>query len=198
MTTSTSTTTSTSLTTGSSMTTGTSMTASSSMTGAPGTTRPDLRIVPVPAATLRRLREQGYDDFGIPWTVVPGAPGRPVRCCLRRTTPDERVVLISYAPVHHAAFTDRTAPYNEVGPIFVHAEECEGYVEDGGFPSAWREAPQVLRAYAPDGEILDGVLTQPDEDRLAIAADLLREPGVAFVHSRCVGPGCFAFEIRRA
>lgn len=167
------------------------------MTTTPTTDR-DVRIVAVPATTLRRLRAQGYDDTGTPLTVIPGGRGRPVRCCLRRTTEAERVILISYAPVRPTTeFTSETKPYDEVGPIFVHAEECAGPDADGEFPAAWRDHPQVLRTYGPDGRLLDGVLTRPDEDRMAIAARLLAPPGVAFVHARSVGAGCFSFELRR-
>lgn len=130
---------------------------------------------------------------------MPGGPGRPARCCLRSTTEDERVALISYAPVRlSATFTSETKPYDELGPIFVHADDCAGYAENDGFPAAWRDRPQVLRTYASDGRLLDGVLTQPDEDRMAAAAKLLSDPAVAFVHARSVGAGCFSFEIRRA
>lgn len=156
-----------------------------------------ISIVPVSQEFLRELRERGKDELGNPLVVVPGGPGRPLRCCLRRSTPEDEVALISYAPVRPAAFTDRTLPYGEYGPIFVHVGACSGYVADGLFPAAWREHPQVLRSYAADGELLDGVVTQPDEDRLAIAAELLAEPNVAFVHSRTISVGCFSFEVRR-
>lgn len=163
------------------------------------TTNERVRIVPVPAATVRRLRDQGHDDFGTPWTVIPGGPGKPVRCCLRRTTEDERVVLVSYAPVRPVTpFTTETRPYGEVGPIFLHAEECAGYAADGEFPAAWRDSSQVLRTYGADGRLLDGVLTEPGEDRLAVAARLLEDETVAFVHARSVGAGCFSFELRQS
>lgn len=157
-----------------------------------------VQIVPVPVTDVRRWRDQGHDDVGTAWTVVPGGQGKPARCCLRHTTETERVALVSYAPVRPVtAFTAETKPYDEVGPIFVHADECAGYVADGAFPEAWRDHPQVLRWYAADGRLLDGVLTEPGEDRLAVAERLLTDEAVAFVHARSVGAGCFSFEVRR-
>lgn len=162
------------------------------------TSSASVQIVAVPTSTVRRLRTQGQDDTGTPWTVISGGPGRPARCCLRSTTEDERVTLISYAPVRPTtAFTAETKPYDELGPIYVHADDCAGYVEDGEFPVAWREHPQVLRSYAADGRLLGGTLTQPEEERMGIAAELLADPSVAFVHARSVGAGCYSFEIRR-
>jgi hypothetical protein len=158
----------------------------------------DLQIVPVSQDMLRELRDRGKDELGNPLTVIPGGPGKPLRCCLRRSTPDDEIALISYAPVRPDAFTDHTLPYGEYGPVFVHVGTCDGYEPDGLFPPAWRKHPQVLRSYAADGRLLDGVVTQPEDDRMAIAAELLSDPDVAFVHSRTISVGCFSFEIRRA
>lgn len=158
-----------------------------------------LTIVPIPRAELDRLRAQGHDDAGNPWEVISGGRGRPVRCCLNRTTIDERIVLISYRPVRPAnGMTSANRPYDEAGPVFVHADPCDGPDGDGFFPIAWRASEQVLRAYSHQGELLAGVLTRPDEDRFAVAEKLLADPDAEFVHSRSVGAGCFSFEIRPA
>lgn len=83
--------------------------------------------------------------------------GSPLRCCLRHSTPGERIALISYAPLRRwAAETGaEPGPYDEQGPVFIHAEACEGPVVAGeGFPFA-RER-RVLRRYSWEGRIVGG------------------------------------------
>lgn len=161
------------------------------------TTAPALRILPVPPETLRRLREQGHDDHGNPWMPrIDTEGGAPLRCCLRRSKPDERIVLIAYAPLDGRP-TGALGGYDETGPIFVHAEECEGYVDDGHYPTAVGDHLQVLRAYHADGSIAGGVLLDEGDDRDVAARELLANPDIAFLHSRHVLHGCYLLEIRR-
>lgn len=164
----------------------------------PRASTPTLRILPVPAETLRRLRAQGHDDYGHPWVPqVRDEGGRPLRCCLRDSVPEESIALIAYAPVR-ADFAQTTGPYAEVGPIFVHAEECDGYTGDGSYPRQWSGRRQVLRAYHFDGSIAGGAFLEPGDDRDAAARELLADPDVAFIHSRNVVFGCYMLEIQRA
>lgn len=157
-----------------------------------------LQIRAIPTETLRRLRRQGHDDHGHAWlSRVDDVGGWPLRCCLRDSKPGEKIALISYAPVG-AAVAISPGPYDEVGPVFVHAHECDGYASDGGYPRGWGHRPQVLRSYRLDGAIAGGVRLEPGDDRDAAARELLADPDVAFVHSRNVVHGCYMLEIRRA
>ncbi len=156
------------------------------------TVRTTIRISAVPAMELARIRAQGRDDHGnafAPWVDTDG--GAPLRCCLRDSRPGERIALIAYRPVR------QPGPYSEVGPIFVHAEECPGYPEAGRYPDDFRVRTQVFRAYRSDGSITGGVVVGPDEDQEEVAAGLLADPEIAVIHSRNVVYGCFMFEIGR-
>lgn len=156
-----------------------------------------LRFLPVPASMLRRFRAAGQDDFGNPWTPrIDDEGGSPLRCCLRKSAPGDRVVLIRYAPVAGRA-TGALGGYDEAGPIFVHADECDGYVDDGRYPSDVGQRRQVLRAYRSDGSIARGVLLDEGDDRDATARELLADPEIGFLHSRYVEHGCYLLEIRR-
>jgi hypothetical protein len=161
------------------------------------TTRADvatatLRVAALPADRLRAVRERGVDDFGNAFAVRTDAEGgSPLRCCLRESTPGERIALVAWSPF--AA----SGPYAEVGPVFVHADECAGYDRPGSWPAGFRGRRQILRAYAVDGSIRGARLVEPDEAPEAAALDLLADPGVAFLHSRNVLFGCYMFEIRR-
>ncbi len=147
----------------------------------------------LPAGELHRIRAQGHDDHGNAFTPrLDGAGGAALRCCLRLSRPGERIALIAYGPVGDGG------PYDEVGPLFVHAEECPGYPETDRYPDGFRDRPQVLRTYRADGSISGGRLVPPDADQQQAAVDLFDAPEVAVVHSRNVVYGCYMFAITKA
>ncbi|MFE7859923.1 DUF1203 domain-containing protein [Streptomyces sp. NPDC057403] len=148
---------------------------------------------PVEPSVLKELRTA--DDAGRPMTAfTDDEGGAPLRCCLRRSAPGERIALVSYAPLRRWAAATGAAPgaYDEQGPVFVHAEECPG-PDLHGHPFA--NAHRVLRRYSAEGRILGGELVDaPDDDAFRTAFD---DPAVALVHVRAVEYGCFLYEVRR-
>ncbi|MGW7262953.1 DUF1203 domain-containing protein [Streptomyces sp. NPDC054842] len=155
----------------------------------------------VEPTVLKELRDR--DDAGrplAPFTDEEG--GAPLRCCLRRSRTGERIALVSYAPLRRwaAATGARPGAYDEQGPVFVHAEECEGPGEER-YPFAGPGALRVLRRYSADGHILGGRLLElPGEPGPALDAafaDAFADPAVALVHVRAVEYGCFHYEVRR-
>ena len=139
------------------------------------------------------------DDAGHPpRLLVDRAGGSPLRCCLRASRPGEQVALLSYAPLRRwaAACGADPGPYDEVGPVFVHADPCPGY--DGtGWPSELHGSPRMLRAYSHDGRIVRGVQVPPHGEFEKEAEELLTDPAVSVVHARAVEFGCFTFEVSR-
>ena len=88
-------------------------------------------------------------------------------------------------------------PYAEVGPVFVHAAECGGYVDTGRYPEGFRHRRQLLRAYDDRGRQVDNVLVD------GVGADpviesLLARPEVAYLHSRNPMAGCYMFAVTPA
>lgn len=122
--------------------------------------------------------------------------GAPLRCCLRRSEPGERIALVSYAPLRRWAARTGADPgaYDEQGPVFVHAEECAG--PDGeGLPFV--NAHRTVRRYSAEGHILGGRLVE-DADGFDVAfEEAFDDPAVALVHVRAVEYGCFLYEVRR-
>lgn len=157
------------------------------------------RVLPIETGVLDELRKS--DDAGREPQIhiEDDEYGQPLRCCLRRSRPGERIALVSYAPLRRWARDNdaEPGPYEEVGPVFIHAETCDG-PEASAWPEALRGSRRVLRAYNGNGEILGGSLLDGRTELSELTADdLLRDPEVALVHVRAVEFGCFLFEVRR-
>lgn len=145
---------------------------------------------PVPADDLSRIRAAGVDDHGNALVTRSAGGGEPLRCCLRLAPSGDEIVLISYQP------SAQGGPYAEIGPVFVHADDCGGPVS-GDFPADYLERKAVLRPYDADGQMLDGVLVEPGE-ATSWLAKLFDDPQVALVHHRNVIAGCWNFTVTRS
>lgn len=110
-------------------------------------------LAPEVAKTLRER-----DDAGnTPRTLIDDDGGSPLRCCLRKSTAGEVMALVSYAPLRRWARETGADPgaYDELGPIFIHPEECGGWAGSGDrYPDEMRGERRVLRAYSARGNIL--------------------------------------------
>ena len=149
---------------------------------------------PLTPVVLEELRAR--DDAGRPLSPFTDEEGgAPLRCCLRRSEPGERIALVSYAPLRRWAAETGAEPgaYDEQGPVFLHADECAGPGVRDGYPFA--NAHRILRRYSAAGHILGGELVAaPDDNAFRNAFD---DPSVALVHVRAVEYGCFLYEVRR-
>ncbi|MEU9173202.1 DUF1203 domain-containing protein [Streptomyces sp. NPDC048420] len=149
---------------------------------------------PVDSAVLKELRTT--DDAGrLLSSFTDEEGGVPLRCCLRRSEPGERIALVSYAPLRRWAAETGAHPgaYDEQGPVFIHAEECAGPAAGDGHPFA--HAHRTVRRYSADGHILGGELVPGLDDNAF--RDAFDDPSVALVHVRAVEYGCFLYEVRR-
>ncbi|GAA1124770.1 MULTISPECIES: DUF1203 domain-containing protein [Streptomyces violaceusniger group] len=149
---------------------------------------------------LKQLRIS--DDAGNPPRLVveDEEGGNPMRCCLGRSRPNETIALVSYAPLRRWARETgaRPGPYDEVGPVFIHLDECDGWTGPG-IADGIRGQRRVLRAYTAEGNILGGRLLNDGEPTIEEGlAELYGDPRVAAVHVRAVEFGCFLAETRRA
>ncbi|MEU0072382.1 DUF1203 domain-containing protein [Streptomyces sp. NPDC006332] len=150
---------------------------------------------PIDQVALKDLRS--VDDAGrttVPKTDEEG--GAPLRCCLRRSAPGERVALVSYAPLRRWAAETGADPgaYDEQGPVFIHAEDCAG---PDGDDLPFTNAHRTVRRYSAEGHILGGRLVESPDDFEAAFAEAFDDPSVALVHVRAVEYGCFYYEVRQ-
>jgi hypothetical protein len=154
-------------------------------------------IRPIEPAVLAAL--QVRDDAGHPPRLVTDHDGgSPLRCCLRPARRDETIALVSYAPLRRWAVQTgaQPGPYDEVGPVFIHPQSCEGPGNDG-IPSGLFGSDRVFRGYDADGAIVAGRLVSPAERPDRILDEMFADPAIALVHVRALEFGCFTFEARR-
>src|SRR5258708_32717745 len=87
--------------------------------------------------------------YGFPAQAELATDAAPCRHCLRITAPgQERRILFTYD-----RFTGLES-LPQPGPIYIHADNCPRYPEDGGFPEELRGSPRTLEAYARGRRLL--------------------------------------------
>ncbi|MGA5136692.1 DUF1203 domain-containing protein [Streptomyces azureus] len=151
---------------------------------------------PIDPHTLKNLRTaDDADRAPAPFTDTEG--GAPLRCCLRRGEPGERIALVSYAPLRRWAADRGVDPgaYDEQGPVFIHSEECAGPDAEAALP--FTDAHRTVRRYSAEGRILGGRLVEEPAAFERALGEAFDDPAVALVHVRAVEYGCFLYEVRR-
>jgi hypothetical protein len=151
-----------------------------------------LHVRAIDPARLESVRSTGTDGHGNrlrPFAA--DGDGEPLRCCLRHAEPGEQIALISYAPFDHPSV------WTEVGPVYIHAARCEGYVSTQRLPEELSTGPRVLRTYRADDTMnYDHNTVVTDHANLEpIIERLLAEPDVATVHVRSLAPQCFLYAV---
>lgn len=144
---------------------------------------------------LNRIRASGTDGHGNALRPFPAeGDGEPLRCCLRFARAGEQIALISFAPFTHPSV------WTEVGPVYIHAERCEGYATTDRLPEELAAGPALLRTYTADDTMnYDHNTVVTDHAELApILQRLLAEPDVGTVHVRSLRPQCFWYAVTAA
>ncbi|MEM7643213.1 MAG: DUF1203 domain-containing protein [Pseudomonadota bacterium] len=140
------------------------------------------------------MRVGGPDANGQPAErAISDGPGNPCRACLRNIDAGDPMLILAARPF------PELQPYAETGPIFLHAEACAPWQDDGIPPILTTSPNYLVKAYTGDHRILYGtgaivasdLLMQAVEDRLA-------NPEVAFVDIRSARNNCFQTRARRA
>lgn len=147
-----------------------------------------LRYLPIPREIADEARRTRRDRFGHDLHVQ--MEHGPCRVCLRISKEPEEFILLSYQPLANRN------PYAEIGPIFIHAHECEPYDTPHTFPEDFAQRQLVVRAYDYEGRIAGAVVAEPGEAPNA-AARFLSDPVIAEVHVRHTSYTCFDFKIVR-
>jgi hypothetical protein len=154
-----------------------------------------LRFIALPTDGVRRLQSGGPDAHGQPpERHISDGDGVPCRNCLTDVAAGEPYLVLAYRPFA------TLQPYAECGPIFLHAEACARYADEGSPPALFAARRHLLiRGYGADERIVYGTGRQIAAADLAdAAAEVLRRPAVAFVHVRSAANNCYQCRIERA
>jgi hypothetical protein len=159
------------------------------------TTTQPVRVHAIDAQRLDAVRAAGDDGHGNPLRPFAATgDGEPLRCCLRYAAAGERITLISFAPFTHASV------WTEVGPVYIHADVCEGYQSTATLPARLDTGPRVLRTYRADHTMNyeHNTVVTDDSELAPIIDGLLAEADVATVHVRTLAPQCFLYAVTSA
>ena len=131
----------------------------------------------------------------VPERRVSDGDGVPCRHCLGNVEKGEAYLVLAYRPF------PAPQPYAELGPVFIHAEECPAYSPEEGLPERERrgKSGRILRGYGRDDRIVYGTGVVVGNGEIeSHAAAILARPDVAYVHMRSATNNCFTLRIDRA
>lgn len=149
-------------------------------------------VTPVSPAFADRVRRALRDDFNRTVGVTIAQGGEPLRDQLRRAAPGERIILCSHQAV------PLPSPFAEIGPIFISAEPAApAPLWRDELPSGYFPRTLALRAYDGRHCITESAVCEPAATPGKIR-EFLSRPGVAYVHARFAGHGCYACRFDRA
>ena len=151
-----------------------------------------IRTSGLPTDIVRKLQNGGMDSNGqLPEVHISNGEGVPCRHCLKYVKAGVEYLILGHRPFRSVQ------PYAELGPIFLHAEECEAYTSQQGVPETiTANSEYILRGYDIDERIVYGTgEVTPISEIGRKASELLADERVEFVHVRSSTNNCYAVRI---
>jgi Protein of unknown function (DUF1203) len=154
---------------------------------------PPIRVVAIPTEVAEQVRETlRAPVYGFPAHAEVAADDAPCRHCLRTfAAGEDRRILFTY---------DRFSGLESLpqpGPIYIHADNCPRYPEDGGFPEELRGSPRTVEAYARGRRLLAQEYVS-DGKFEPVIEELFTRKDVDYLQVNSTTAGCFTFRIERA
>lgn len=156
-------------------------------------TAPHLHVHPISAVELDDVRRHRVDRFGNVPEPFTSTGGDQLRCCLRESRVEEKLWVIAHAPL------TAQRPWREVGPVFVHADPCDGYDPARGLPAFFGHRPRVLRSYDAEQQMVytGNRVARPADDLGDLLQTLLADSRIEEVHVRNLEAQCFLARVTR-
>ena len=153
-----------------------------------------IKFVAMDTEAAARLRAGAPDANGQPAErLVAPQDGLPCRHCLAMIDKGEPFLIAAHRPF------PAPQPYAEVGPIFLHAEDCP---RGGGTTSipAFLDSPRyIIRGYGKDDRIVYGTgRIVETRDIPAEAHAMFEGAAVRYIHVRSATNNCFHCRIEPA
>jgi Protein of unknown function (DUF1203) len=139
---------------------------------------------------LFSLNEKELVAKGARRMTVDAKPGFPCRIGLADAEIGETVILLPF--LHH----DVDSPYRASGPIFVRENAKEAQLAPGEIPELVTSRTMSVRAYAKNGQMLDGSVVSGLEMKAHIEK-LFANPKIEYLHLHNAGAGCYSCKVER-
>jgi Protein of unknown function (DUF1203) len=152
----------------------------------------NVRIVAITTEIAEQVRTtMKAPVYGFPAHLEVAEDLAPCRHCLRIIAAEDRRILFTYD-----RFTGKES-LPQPGPVYIHADRCQRYPENGAFPEELRNSPRTVEAYAR-GRKLKGQEYIADGRFESVIEKLLADRDVAYLQINSTTAGCFTFRIERA
>lgn len=104
------------------------------------------------------------------------------------------MLILAYRPF------DALQPYAEVGPVFLHADECERHEESAGIPDMFQHWGTLLvKGYGDNNRIQYHSFRHiPGTEMQAQCEEMLEDASVEYLHVRTSQYNCFQCRIERS
>ena len=142
-------------------------------------------------AALHGLSDAQLAAHGARRVVADRHPGFPCRVSLVDAQPGERVLLVNY---EHLAVE---GPYRSRYAIYVREAAREAHPAVNEIPPVLHDRLIAVRAFSPDGTLLDAELAAGAELAAALERQLA-SAAVGYLHLHNAKPGCYAARVERA
>jgi hypothetical protein len=150
-----------------------------------------MRVVAIPTEIAESVRKTKKDpQYGFPAYTNVATGDAPCRHCLQIISPGMQQTLFTYDPFAG----NETLPLP--GPVYVHAEACERYPEEAGFPAALRQSPRTLNAYGHGRRLLAQEYVEGGNVDATIER-LFERSDIDYIHVRSTTAGCYTFRVER-
>lgn len=153
-----------------------------------------LRFIALDSDLARAWRGGAPDANGQPpERQVSDGGGNPCRHCLDDIAEGAPMLVLAHRPF------PAPQPYAELGPIFLHAEDCPRYAETAAVPAMFlRREAILLRGYGADDRIVYGTgRVIPTGEIAPLARHLFQRPEIAYIHLRSASNNCYQCRIER-
>lgn len=151
-----------------------------------------IRVIALPTETVKRVLEtKNSPGYGHPAHTEIAKGHGPCRHCLRLfRVGEEKRTLFTCNPFYGLG----TVP--APGPVFIHAELCERFAEEAGYPQELVSYSVVLDGYDREQRLMTQRRATAGEQE-AVIAEIFKDISVSYVMVRDGEAGCFDFRVER-
>lgn len=154
-----------------------------------------MQITPLSTELVRSWRNGSTDSNGqAPEPATSNGSGNRCRHCLNLIPEGAPYLIVAHRPF------EMLHPYAETGPLFVCANDCDQFNENGGeLPDGMQSTPDFLiKGYSSDERIVYGTGTIVTPRAMADrVAEIFADPKIAFIHVRSARNNCYQCRIDR-